>query len=303
MTDNPEVVWALPEPVSVHEVQVDADTRVFLRRHGNPDGPRLVLSHGNGLAIDLYYPFWSLLADDFDLVVYDLRSHGWNDVSALEKHNVPTLVSDHDSILDAVDRHYGEKPQVGVFHSVAALVSLLSPIRGGRYSALVLFDPPLCKPGRSHRDFEAAAARAAGFTRRRTERFRRREEFSEVLPYLPPFQRLAPGVFDLMARTTLRESKDGAGYELRCPREYEARMIDYASVFGVAVDFDALECPVQVIGADPTLPYSYLPTLDMSDIMSVDYDFLPEATHFLQIEQPEECVEAMRGFFEQIAFG
>ena len=80
-------------------------------------------------------------------------------------------------------------------------------------------------------------------------------------------------------------------------------MIDYASVFGVAVDFDALECPVQVIGADPTLPYSYLPTLDMSDIMSVDYDFLPEATHFLQIEQPEECVEAMRGFLSQIAFG
>ena len=156
MTDNPEVVWALPEPVSVHEVQVDAGTRVFLRRHGNPDGPRLVLSHGNGLAIDLYYPFWSLLAGDFDLVVYDLRSHGWNDVSALERHNVPTLVSDHDSILDAVDRHYGEKPQVGVFHSVAALVSLLSPIRGGRYSALVLFDPPLCKPGRSHREFEAA---------------------------------------------------------------------------------------------------------------------------------------------------
>ena len=68
-------------------------------------------------------------------------------------------------------------------------------------------------------------------------------------------------------------------------------MIDYASVFGVAVDFDTLKCPVQVIGADPTLPYSYLPTLDMSDIMSVDYDFLPEATHFLQLEQLEVTVQ------------
>ncbi len=303
MADNPEAVWVLPEPPSVREVQVDPHTSIFLRRHGNPDGPRLVLSHGNGLAIDLYYPFWSLLADDFDLVVYDLRSHGWNDVGALAIHNVPTLVSDHDVILDAIDESYGEKPQVGVFHSVSALVSLLSPTRGGRYSALVLFDPPLCKPGRSHREFEEAATRTAGLIRSRTERFRRREDFSDVLSFLPAFKRLAPGVPELIARTTLRESGDGDGYELCCPREYEARMVDYASVFGVAVDFDTLKCPVQVIGADPTLPYSYLPTLDMSDIMSVDYDFLPEATHFLQMEQPEECVAAMRGFLGQIAFG
>ena len=303
MADNSETVWMLPEPISVREVQVDADTRIFLRRHGNPDGPRLVLSHGSGLAVDLYYPFWSLLADDFDLIVYDLRSHGWNDVGALEKHNIPTLVSDHDRILDAIDEEYGEKTQVGAFHSVSALVSLLSPIRGGRYSALVLFDPPLCKPGRSHRDFEEAAVRTAGLIRRRTERFRRREDFSEVLSFLPPFQRLVPGVHDLMARTTLRESSDGSGYELRCPREYEARMVDYASVFAVAMDFDTLRCPVQVIGADPTLPHSYLPTLDMSDVMSVDYDFLPDATHFLQLEQPGECVAAMRGFLSQIAFG
>ena len=300
MTSNPETVWELPEPVSVHEVRVDAETRVFLRRHGNPDGPRLVLSHGNGLAIDLYYPFWSLLIDEFDLIVYDLRNHGWNEPSALENHNLPTLISDHDAILDAIDETYGAKPQAGVFHSVSALVSLLSPAGGGRFAALVLFDPPICKPGRGHQEFEAAADLAAGFARRRTERFRKTEEFSGVLPFLPPFQRFAPGVFDLMARTTLRERGDGDGYELRCPREYEAQMIDYASVFAVSVDFDTLKCPVKVIGADPTLPYSYLPTLDMADIMSVNYDFLPEATHFLQLEKPEECAEAMREFLASV---
>ena len=64
----------------------------------------------------------------------------------------------------------------------------------------------------------------------------------------------------------------------------------------MAVDFSALKCPVKVIGADPTLPYSYLPTLDMTDVVSVDYDFLPGATHFLQLEKPEECVTAMQEF-------
>ena len=303
MSDSSETVWELPDPISVHEIQVDADTRIFLRRHGNPDGPRLVLSHGNGLAIDLYYPFWSLLTDDFDLVVYDLRNHGWNELSILESHNVPTLVSDHDAILDAIDRSYGEKLKVGVFHSVSALISLLSPARADRFSALVLFDPPLCKPGRSHQDFEAAAVRTAGLARSRTERFRSREQFSDILAFLPPFQRFAPGVFDLMARTTLRERRGGSGYELRCPPEYEAQIIDYASVFGVAVDFETLKCPVKVIGADPTLPYSYLPTLDMTDILSVNYDFLPEATHFLQLERPEECAETMLEFLGAIDIG
>ena len=36
-------------------------------------------------------------------------------------------------------------------------------------------------------------------------------------------------------------------------------MVDYASVFGVAVDFDTLKCPEQVIGADPTLPTPICP--------------------------------------------
>ena len=69
------------------------------------------MTHGNGLAIDLYYPFWSLLTDDFDLIIYDLRNHGWNDVSPLENHNVPTLVSDHDRILETTDLCYGAKPK------------------------------------------------------------------------------------------------------------------------------------------------------------------------------------------------
>ena len=104
-----------------------------------------------------------------------------------------------------------------------------------------------------------------------------------------------------MARTTLRPSADGDGYELRCPREHEAQIIAHASIFAVLVDFGAMQCPIKVVGADPTLPYSYLPTIDLSEILTVDYDFLPDATHFLQLEQPEKCVEEIRDFLAQIS--
>ena len=294
--------WVLPKPHSTHNVRVDDDAVIVLRRHGNSDGPRLVLSHGNGLAIDLYYPFWSLLTDQFDVVVHDLRNHGWNEVSAPANHNMPTMAADHDSVLEAVASHYGEKPTVGVFHSVSALAALLSPAKGSGYAGLVLFDPPLCKAGRTYFDFDAVAMHTAAQARRRTERFASRRQFIELLAVVPMYREALPGTLSLMADATLRRRPDGQGYELRCPREYEAQIIEYASVFAVTINFDSIHCPVKVIGADPTLPYSYLPSMDLSHIMSVDYDFVPDATHLLQLEKPDECVDSMRGFLSEISF-
>lgn len=299
MTEQ-EPVWSVPEPRSVHEVKMDEASSILLRRHGNPDGNRLILSHGNGLAIDFYYPFWSHLTDDFDLIVYDMRNHGWNAVGGLENHSIPTLVSDHDLVLKEIGEQFGQKPQVGVFHSLSCLTPLISESKGSEYSALVLFDPPLCKPGRNFRDFEEAAIRMAKSARRRTHQFKTKSAFTELFGIFPTYKAAVPGTVGLLADTTLRESPDGGGFELRCPREYEAQIIDYASVFGAFIDFAKIRCPVKVLGADPTLPYSYLPSLNLSDISSVDYDFLPDATHMLQLEQPEECVAIMRQFINSV---
>ena len=300
LTPAPERTWKVPDPLSTHDVRVDDETVITLRRHGNPEGPRLVLSHGNGLSIDLYYPFWSLLEDDFDLIAYDLRNHGWNPSTSMRNHNVPTLVHDHDVIMEAIDIRFGDKPKVGVFHSVSALTTLLSLNLGANFAALILFDPPLAKPGRSHQEYEEVAKRLSAMTRSRTPLFKTRQTFSELLSYLPNFQLMEAGVRDLFAETTLKESPDGSGFELRCPREYEAQMLMYASPYAVLVDFDSLVCATKVIGADPTLPYSYLPTLDLRDVFTVNYDFLPETTHLLQLEQPEECAALVREFLEEV---
>ena len=303
-----ENLWEIPEPASVCEVRPDADAVITLRRYGNPSGPRLVLSHGNGLAIDLYFPFWSLLMDDYDLIIHDLRNHGWNKVGDIRNHNVPSLVRDHNRILTAIDEHYGKKPKIGVFHSVSALVTLMSAsilaepgtsTGDSAFAALVLFDPPLCKPGASQAKFDEATEKTAMLTRRRSNRFVSMEQFIELLEFLPALRHVVPGVRELMAVTTLRKCADGDGYELCCPPDYEAQIVDYTRVFSPLMDFEDLHCPTKAIGADPTLPYSYLPTFDMSDILSVDYDFLPDTTHFMQLEQPEECVATMREFLEQ----
>ena len=64
--------------------------------------------------------------------------------------------------------------------------------------------------------------------------------------------------------------------------------MNYARSFFPLIDLTLLSCPTRIVGADPTLPYSYLPTIDLGDVMKVDYDFIPEATHLLQLEKPQE---------------
>ena len=292
-----QAVWEIPEPVSVSDVRLDEHTVTTVRQHGNASGPRLVLSHGNGLAIDLYYPFWSLLADDHELIVYDLRNHGWNSVNRPRDHNIPTLIRDHDLVFETIDGVYGSKPTVGVFHSVSSIIPLLS--FSNPYSGLVLFDPPLCKPGKNQIELHNAAEQAAARIRNRGHRFRTREEFADFLRYVPTFSRVVPGVRELMARTTLRPSASGDDYELRCPREYEAQLMDYARSFFPLIDLEWLYCPTKIIGADPTLPYSFLPTFDVGDVTRVDYDFIPETTHLLQLERPQECAATIREFLER----
>ncbi|MBV8053733.1 MAG: hypothetical protein JO071_00665, partial [Deltaproteobacteria bacterium] len=50
-----------PAPLRIIELAMDDGAIIRIRQHGNPAGPRLALSHGNGLAIDGYLPFWGRL--------------------------------------------------------------------------------------------------------------------------------------------------------------------------------------------------------------------------------------------------
>ena len=64
----------------------------------------------------------------------------------------------------------------------------------------------------------------------------------------------------------------------------------------VSIDLDALDFPVKVIGSDPIEPFSFLPSVDPALLIRIDYDFVPESSHFLQLEVPEDCVELMLDF-------
>lgn len=293
--------WKVPEPQATAEVRMADGSRIVLRRHGNHSGPRLVVSHCNGFAADAYYPFWSLLTDRFDVVLFDLRNHGWNPVGDAEAHSVATFIDDHGHIAEAIDRHFGARPKIGVFHSVSAQSALIGATRSSAYAALVLFDPVVCPPGcrpEDVRKVETMLRHLGEAALRRRERFASPEEFMERVLRAPGFQLLCPGAPELVARTTLRRTSNGDGYELRCPREYEAAISLEGPRWARAADLSRVSCPVKIIGSDPTVPFSFLPTVDLREILALDYDFVPDTTHLLQLEQPAECVAAMLPFVE-----
>ena len=111
-----------------------------------------------------------------------------------DAHNLPTLVRDHDRILDAIEARFGPQPSVEGFHSVSALTTLLATDGSRGYARRVPFDPPVCKAGRNQLQFEAAAERTAAMTRRRTDRFESEPEFVDALCLTPACSRTAPRV-------------------------------------------------------------------------------------------------------------
>ena len=124
--------------------------------------------------------------DRFDLVLWDLRNHGWNPVGERRRHNMPTFASDSRTIADATDIHFGAKPRIGVFHSVAGIAALLHQVEDADgYAGLVLLDPPICHLGKTVEELLEIGDAMAERTRQRRRLFdswRGIHQFRRALP-------------------------------------------------------------------------------------------------------------------------
>src|SRR5882757_201185 len=120
MSENNPVHQAIHDvPHSRHtfDVKMHDGAIIRIRQHGNPAGPRLFLSHGNGLAIDGYFSFWGPLRDRYEVVAFDFRNHGQNPLHTAEGHTWANFIDDLDVVWNAVNRELGVKRAAGLFHS------------------------------------------------------------------------------------------------------------------------------------------------------------------------------------------
>src|SRR3954468_8402865 len=147
IAESKRMNFVVPVPSETFDVVLEDGASIRVRRHGNRDGVRLTVTHGNGFASDAYLPFWQQLTPHYDVLVFDFRNHGQNVPVEPSNHNYAQLSRDLDRVRDAIDSRLGKKPTVGIFHSMSGRAAMKHAIEiGWRWDALVLFDPPNVPP-------------------------------------------------------------------------------------------------------------------------------------------------------------
>jgi len=299
----------LPNPAATAEVALDDGARIKLRRHGNSAGSRLLLAHGNGFAVNGYYPYWRHLLPEFDLVIFDFRNHGENVPVEPANHHYEQLAHDLERVVAAARSEFGEKPTAGVFHSMSARTAMKHALEiGWRWEALVLFDPPNVPPP-GHPAYEMMRIfedKLTEWARGRRRQFAAVDELTQEYLQSRATRNWVPGVHALMARSVLRKNPSGDGYVLVCAPENEAAIYAQALTLNLWPRASEFAGPVKLIGADPHMkggPATALVNQALGREGGYDYDFVQGTGHLLQIEKPEECVRITLDFFKHCKFG
>jgi len=292
-------------PSMTFDVALKDGARIRMRRHGNPHGVRLLLTHGNGFAADAYYPYWQHLLPRFDLLVFDFRNHGQNVPVEPSNHNYAQLSDDLERVVQDVKSRLGEKPTAGLFHSMSARTAMKHAIEiGWCWAALVLFDPPnVPPPGHPlYAAMEIFENRLTEWARNRRRRFASIDELTNEYLQSRATRNWVPGAHELMARSVLRNSPDGDGYELVCAPENEATIYAQALTLNLWPRASEFGGPVKLIGCDPNLkagPATGPANQALGIEGGYDYSFVEATGHLLQIEKPQQCVRLTLEFLAQ----
>lgn len=299
----------IPAPSDTFEAVMSDGAILKVRRQGNPQGLRLYVSHGNGFAVDAYYPFWSLLCDRFDVVVFDMRNHGRNAPSGADGHNYHRMARDIGEAVAVSQARLGAGPKVGVFHSMSSRAAMKHAVEmEWIWDALVLFDPPNVPP-KTHALYPAMRSfelRLVEFAANRQEQFDDPAALATYYAESRAHQSWTEGAHDLMARSVLREDTANGGWSLTCPPEYEASIYLAALTMNLWPHSNDYGGPVKLIGADPRLekgPPTGRTNQALAEEGGYAYEAVPGCGHMLQLEKPRECADAVLSFLAACGLG
>lgn len=293
----------LPAPLAGLDVTGEDGAILRVRRHGDPRGNRLIVSHGNGFAIDGYAGFWSRFLDGFEVIAVDARNHGRNPPADPPGHDYPHLARDLVQVCAAVADEFGAKPTAGVFHSMSAQAAMLATLEtGGFLDALVCFDPPNVPPeGPARAAMLDYLDRLTRWASGRCEVFADPGELAAEYAATRSGREWADGTASLMARAVLR--RDGDRWRLACPRELEASMYRQGAPLELWPARSQFPMPLKLIGADPAREHPSPTALSNAALAAAGgfgYAAIPGTSHLLQLERPDACAAAAREFLEAV---
>lgn len=287
-------------PPDDHVVIANDGAELVVRRCGNKSGPRLLVGHGVGFAVDGFSPMWRHLEPWFDLVLMDLRGHGRNPMVAPESVDGPRIMEDMKSVVGGIIGTWGEKPLWGVFHSYAGLTALrLEASDPGWFAGLLLMEPPAMPPPDhpAHAAFDTARLGLAERTLKRQATFASVDELIAKYAGRERFSRFAPGSAETLAAALL--VPDGDGWRLACTPSVEARFYSSNRDDGLWQRLQKVSCPVMMLAGGDDMRDGVPPALTARDLAHAGgFDFVEVAgtTHMMVLERPVFIAELARAF-------
>ena len=263
-------------------------------------GPAAHLLHANGFCAGTYAPFVQHLTRDLHIFASDIRGHGSSELPTHQR-------IDHWDIFAADLRHLVEAalpaPIIGIGHSLGAVTTYIAAARYPElFSAVILIDPPILPRRRlwglallKLLGLEGRLPLARGARRRRRVFKGKREALKRFLRMRGIFTNWSRAFVEAYLECGLLE-KDEDTAVLRCDPELEAQIFE-----SIPVDVwrygSKITCPVLALrgaASEVFLPEAaerlgrIVPRCDVVPI--------PNAGHFVPMEQPLVCARAIIDF-------
>jgi pimeloyl-ACP methyl ester carboxylesterase len=268
------------------------------------NGAPLHFLHANGYPPGCYKPLFEIIKGHYRLFGMTLRPL-WPDSN-------PNEIADWNPLSDDLLRFLSDRgpdPVIGVGHSIGGIVTLRAALRDpGRFRALILLDPVLLVPS-----FQVmwAIARALGlgdrFHPKVAGAVKRRREFDDLDTVFRGYR--AREVFKYMSDDALRayiegitREKKGGGYELAYSTEWEAHIYRTGlRDFDLWRGLPSLEIPTLILrGAQTDTFLEGAAMLVKRKQPNVKIEALPNSTHLLPLEHPQQVFDIMRSFLDDL---
>jgi pimeloyl-ACP methyl ester carboxylesterase len=254
--------------------------------NGPAAAPALLFGHANGMAAGSYGPWLARLAARARVFAFDARGHGgsiWPAGAIEQVFAIDRMADDLLHVTGAVAARAGTSQIAYAGHSLggAAALRLAAAGRAPRWSAAVIFEPPIFPPPSAPLYAEAVAKqrRLVAGTEKRREFWPSPEALAERLKGRGMFARFDPAMLDAHCRATLRPTAAG-GYRLCCPPAIESFIFRSHGEADTWARLPAVTIAVELIGGDPAVP---------------DNDWISSALPEMAAQMPQAHLTQMRG--------
>lgn len=277
---------------------------VALRRWGAPRAERMVISHGNGMAVEGFRAFGAALEDDFEVIAFDMRNHGDSGPGEVLDDPWPRFLRDIPEIFDAIQQIYGDKPTHGVFHSLSSASTLMAQGQDPRpWRSLTLYEPPVPPVADASltRRIQALHADLAARTRKRRRHFSGPELLIESLKKSPTFGGIDADTLHRLACAMLwrSDADPQAPWELICDPEMEANIFDAPGAGNYWQDLASVTCPVQVV-LGSAMGHDMPILIQSGTVLARSFGFhgatVEGGGHLMQLQRPERSAELAVAF-------